>query len=56
MFLLLKGKELSHISDKFLFLEVVVLILLSLFHIVSVEYRFVALSQVLSRYFTIGLV
>ena len=33
----------------------VVLILLSLFHIVFVEYRFVALSQVLNRYFTLGL-
>ena len=46
----------SHISDKFLFLEFVVLILLSLFHIFFVEYRFVALSQVLNRYFTIGLI
>ena len=34
----------------------VVLILLSLFHIFFVEYRFVALSQVLNRYFTIGLI
>ena len=47
---------LSHISDKFLFLEVVVLILISLFHIFFVKYRFVALSQVLNRYFTIGLI
>ena len=46
----------SHISDKFLFLEFVVLILLNLFHIFFVEYRFVALSQVLNRYFTIGLI
>ena len=52
MFLLLKRKVLSHISDKFLFLEFV----LSLFHIFFVEYRFVALSQVLTRYFTIGLI
>ena len=56
MFLLSKGKVLSHISDKFLFLEFVVLILLSLFYIFFVEYRFVALSQVLNRYFTIGLI
>ena len=42
----------SHISEKFLFLEFVV----SLFHIFFVEYRFVALSQVLNRYFTIGLI
>ena len=48
--------NLSHISDKFLFLEVVVLILISLFHICFVEYRFVALSHVLNRYFTIGLI
>ena len=33
VFLLSKGKVLSHISDKFLFLEFVVLILLSLFYI-----------------------
>ena len=46
---------LSHISDKFLFLQCVVLILLSVFHF-FVEYRFVALSQVLNRYFTIGLI
>ena len=46
--------KVSHISDKFLFLEFVVLILLSLFHIFFVEYRSVALSQVLNRHFTIG--
>ena len=34
----------------------VILILISLFHIIFVEYRFVALSQVLNRYFTIGLI
>ena len=34
----------------------IVLILISLFHIFFVEYRFVALSQVLNRYFTIGLI
>ena len=56
MFLLLKGKVLSHTSDKFLFLEFVVLNLLSLFYIFFVEYRFVALSQVLNRYFTKGLI
>ena len=56
MFLLLKGKVLSHISDKFSFLKIVVLTLLSLFHIFFVEYRFVALSQVFNRYFTIGLI
>ena len=48
--------EVSHSSDKFLFLEFVVLILLSLFYIFFVEYRFVGLSQVLNRYFTIGLI
>ena len=47
---------LSHISDKFLFFEFVVLILLSSINILFVEYRFVALSQVLNRYFTIGLI
>ena len=46
----------SHISDKFLFLVFVVLILLNLFHIFFVEYRFGALSQVLNRHFTIGLI
>ena len=46
----------SHISDKFLFFEFVVLILLSLFHILFVEYIFIPQSQVLNRYFTIGLI
>ena len=34
----------------------VVFILISLFHIFFLEYRFVALSQVLNRYFTLGLI
>ena len=54
--MLLPCNRVSHISDKFLFIEFVVLILLSLFHIFFVEYRFVALSQVSNRYFTIGLI
>ena len=48
-----ESRYLSHMSDKFFLSKFVVLILLSLFHIFFMEYNFVALSQVLNRYFTI---